>query len=144
MMKKTIFFTVLLLTIIACKSRKKLAATSTSIEQVKPILKIVETIPLTDSLYRFTVSFNSIGTGINHQAKGEFDHFILKFNEKFNVRIMPEIVKWGREGEMDYCLKLNELNTQQQNQFISQTKELLKNSSYVRYTENSTCVHKRQ
>jgi hypothetical protein len=50
-----------------------------------------------------------------------------------------ETFRWGREGEIDYCLKLSELNNQQQVKFIADTKELLKKSELVRYYENRAC-----
>jgi hypothetical protein len=141
-MKKIIFFTVLLLTIIACKSSKKMVTTAASLEPTSQTPQVVKSIALMDTMCRFTVSFISIGAGIDHQAKGELDQYILKVNKKYTVKIISEIAKWGREGEVDYCFKLNELNTQQQDLFISETKELLKNSTRVRYVENSICRHK--
>lgn len=97
-----------------------------------------------DSLYRFSVSFISIGSGIDHKAKKQFTEFITQFNSNNKVIIEPEVVAWGREGETDYCFKLNEVKAAQQIKFIEETKELLKSSKNVRYNENCTCRKKKK
>lgn len=137
-MKKVILFGILLLAFLACKSKKKVAVATPVAQQTS------QAVILPDSMYRFTVSFISIGGGTDRKAKEMFSQFILQFNEKNKVNIIAEKANWGREGETDYCLKLNELNTQQQDQFISETKTLLKSSTLVRYTENSKCRHKKK
>lgn len=97
-----------------------------------------------DSLYRFSVSFISIGSGIDHKAKNRFVEFISQFNSNNKAVIEPEVVAWGREGETDYCFKLSEVNAAQQIKFIEETKELLKSSKDVRYNENCKCRKKQR
>ena len=118
---------------IACNSTKK----TTENNNAKSII-------LPDSIYRFNVSFISIGSGTDSKAKQQFNEFITQFSNNNSVTITPEIVSWGREGETDYCLKLSELNNDLQNKFIAETKELLKISKLVRYKENSACRPKRK
>ena len=96
-----------------------------------------------EGIYRFNVSFISIGSGTDGKARQQFLDFIKEYETKNSVKIVYEIANWGREGETDYCLKLSELKTDEQNKFIADSKELLKNSKLVRYTENSTCKNKR-
>lgn len=142
-MKKVILFSMLLIAVVACKSRKKVAVNTPAEQPTSQTTQTPQVSALPDSMYRFTVSFISVGAGTDRKAKEKFNQFILQFNEKNNVKINVEIAGWGREGETDYCLKLNELNKQQQDQFITETKELLKSSTLVRYTENSMCKHKK-
>lgn len=97
-----------------------------------------------DSLSRFIVSFISIGGGIDRNAKNQFFQFTDKYNAANNVHLQVEVSGWGREGETDYCLKLNELNLQQQDRFISETKDVLKTSKLVRYYENEKCGVRRR
>lgn len=134
MQKIITFFAILAL--LACNSTKK-TTESKSQNQVS------QNTILPDSIYRFTVSFISIGSGTDKKARQQFSQFIEQFNEKSNVKINAEITNWGREGETDYCLKLAGLNKQQQDKFIADTKELLKESSLVRYYENSVCKYKK-
>lgn len=142
-MKNTVLFTMLLLAFVACKSKKKVAVDTPAAQQTSQTTQTPNVSALPDSIYRFTVSFISIGAGTDRNAKEKFNQFILQFNEKNKVNIIAETANWGREGETDYCLKLNELSKQQQDQFITETKELLKSSTLVRYTENSMCKHKK-
>jgi len=127
-MKKLIPISIFILIVIACNSRK----IATENNNAKSIV-------LPDSIYRFNVSFISIGSGTDGKAKQQFNEFITQFNNNNKVTITPEIASWGREGETDYCLKLSDLNSELQNKFIAETKELLKSSKLIRYKENSTC-----
>jgi len=132
-MIKIVSISISILLAIACNSAKKTTESSTS-----------KTITLPDSIYRFNISFISIGNGIDSKAKQQFNEFITQFNSNNKVAITPEIVNWGREGEIDYCLKLADINNDLQIKFITETKELLKSSKLVRYKENSTCRQKRK
>jgi len=136
-MKITVVLILFLFGFVACNTSKKTTET-------KSQNQVSQKKPLPDSLYRFTVSFISIGSGTDKNAKQQFIQFIQQFNEKNNVKVNAEIANWGREGETDYCLKLSELNKQQQNQFLTETKEVLKNSALVRYEENCICRRKSQ
>ncbi|MGB0429622.1 MAG: hypothetical protein ACPGLV_04050 [Bacteroidia bacterium] len=88
---------------------------------------------------RFIVSFYSPGDGINRTAKNKFESFITNYETK----ITYTDTKWGREGETDYCLDLNELSESQQKAFISEVKTLLKNAKKVNFYENTTCRNSR-
>lgn len=84
----------------------------------------------------FGISFISIGGGIDQKAKDKFLKYIDNF-EKDNVKsIVISSSTWGREGEIDYCIKF--LNGNLQSKFISDVKDLLKDSSLVRYKESCT------
>ena len=132
-MIKILSISIGLLLAIACNSTKK----ATENNNAKSII-------LPDSIYRFNVSFISIGSGTDSKAKQQFNEFITQFNNNNSVIITLEIVSWGREGETDYCLKLAELNNDLQNKFIADTKEILKTSKLIRYKENSTCRQMRK
>lgn len=132
-MIKIISISISILLAIACNSTKKTTENNTT-----------KAIVLPDSIYRFNVSFISIGSGTDGKAKQQFNEFITQFNISNKVTITPEIVNWGREGETDYCLKLADLSNDLQTKFINDTKVLLKSSKLIRYKENSTCRQKRK
>ena len=69
----------------------------------------------------------------------QFDQYLADYEQKNKVKLEYEITPWGREGEADYCFQLTALDNKKQDQFIMQTKEVLKKSSLVRYSENVTC-----
>lgn len=91
-----------------------------------------------EDIYRLVVSFYSIGEGTDYKTKEEFEKFLLGYKKK----IAFEPALWGREGEVDYCLKINELTPEEQIDFIRKAKELLSKSKLVHVDENAKCVHK--
>lgn len=94
---------------------------------------------LADSIYRFGVSFYSKGRGVDKTARQQFSTFLADFQLKNDVTLVVNTSQWGREGEIDYCFKLSELNADKQKAFIAETKEKLKSSTLVHYQENATC-----
>jgi hypothetical protein len=88
--------------------------------------------------YRFIVSFFSIGSGIDKKSKNQYQEFIKEYELKNGISIVYEIVNWGKEGEINFCFKLNELNKEGQEIFILESKKILSNSPRVRFKENAT------
>ena len=97
-----------------------------------------ETSATKDSSYRFTVSFISIGSGIDKKAKNQYEQYLKDFELKNNVSISYEKKYWGREGEVNFCFMLNELKKEEQESFILQSKNLLTNSTLVRFKETNS------
>lgn len=95
-----------------------------------------------DTLYRFQVSFISIGSGTDRNAKQKFNDFIGEFNNANQVNIVPEIVNWGREGEVDYCFKLLGIDSSMQIKFISESNLIFIGNTLVKCFENMPCKHK--
>lgn len=123
-------YCLLFLTLGACTHSKKVAQTT-------PVSKIEET---DSSKYRFGISFYSIGTGIDAAARQQMMDYIRQFEQREGVTLTYEKYAWGKEGEQDYCFRLNELTTAKQEYFISQMKETLKKSIRVHYKEHSDCA----
>lgn len=122
----------LILSVTACGYSKNVKQTETPSSEVNY-----------SNLYRLNVSFISIGTGVDGEAKQQFLDFKKEYEVKNNVTIDAEIAQWGREGETDYCLKLSELKSDEQNAFISDVKALLKDNKLVQISENIECKNKR-
>jgi hypothetical protein len=97
----------------------------------------------TENQYRFGVSFYSIGSGIDVKAKKLFLDFIRDFETGRGLRLSVEEVRWGREGEVDYCFRLAELTAPDQEKFIADIRSLLQPSKWVRFSENSPCRERR-
>lgn len=96
-----------------------------------------------DTIYRLYVSFFSRASGIDHKVKESFDEFIVKYESDNNLKIEYEVVKWGREGEIDYCFQLNNLSKKQQGKFITETRKILETSKLVHIRENAECIYKK-
>lgn len=88
---------------------------------------------------RLVVSFYSICCGIDHKAQERLDKFIRRYEKAKSKQLTKEAVRWGREGEVDYCLKLSELSRREQRRFISNVRRLLKRSKLVHINENVAC-----
>ncbi|MFA7327573.1 MAG: hypothetical protein WC121_12960 [Candidatus Kapaibacterium sp.] len=119
---KILLLIICALTLLSCKS------TNETDQKVEPTTEQVEAYNV-----RFIVSFISIGSGIDNKAKSSFVDLLKSKDLEFNS------VNWGREGEFDYCLKLDELDSANQVSFIEEVKQLLSGSELVRYKENATC-----
>ena len=128
-MKIAVLSLVLLFTYTACSMCKKAELNQT---------EAAETSATMDSSYRFVVSFISIGSGIDKKAKSQYEQFLKDFELKKNVTISYEKKYWGREGEINFCFMLNELKKEEQESFILQSKNLLANSTLVRFQESNS------
>lgn len=88
---------------------------------------------------RLIVSFSSICCGINHNAREKLDNFISNYEKMRGRQLAKATVLWGREGEIDYCLKLSELSSREQKRFIARVRSLLRRSKLVQISENTAC-----
>ena len=91
-----------------------------------------------EEIYGLIVSFYSPGNGIDRQAKNGYIGFL---STKY-PKLVFEKIKWGREGEVDFCFLLDELTDKQKGQFIKKSKKLLSDSQKVHFYEDRACAHK--
>ncbi len=127
-MKTSIFF-LMICSLVACKNLKNttISDTSTSSEQAKDA----------DTNFQFIVSFISIGAGIDKTAKKQFEQLMTEFENTNKLKLNVVIKKWGREGEVNYCFVLKNLDRELKNTFITNTKSTLSQSNLVRFHENN-------
>lgn len=123
--KKTVTFLIitLLFSFFTCKSK----SAATNINSV------------TAENYRIVIAFISKGAGIDYKSLEAVTKLIADQTKKTQV----ETFRWGREGELDLCLKLLELSTKEQKNLILEIKNIVGNADLVRISENSPCVHKK-
>ena len=88
---------------------------------------------------RLIVSFSSPGNGIDYKVKKEIDECITSYEKDKDVRLAKEERHWGKEGELDYCFKLSELSKEEQEDFVSRIKSLVKKSKRTGLVENAPC-----
>ena len=96
-----------------------------------------------DNVYALRVSFFSIGSGIDRKTRLQYEQFIKEFEQKNKVSILLDTTTWGKEGEIDFCIKLTGLSIELQQQFIQSTKDKTKDSKLVRLYENTVCKYKK-
>jgi uncharacterized protein YcfL len=97
-----------------------------------------------NSTYAYTVSFYSIGEGIDSDMVIKFKDFIAAYNSQKKVSLAYDVNPWGREGETDFCFLLDELDQKQRLDFISKCSKLLSTSKLVHEGENTRCHPKRR
>lgn len=98
---------------------------------------------INENSFRFIASFYSKGQGIDGNTLENYIKFLKEFEITKGSSLNYEIVNWGREGETDYCFKLSSLNTNEQEQFIIDSKNILRHSELVYTSENTLCKHKK-
>lgn len=85
---------------------------------------------------RLVVTFASIGAGIDPNGKTMLDGYINSFKEKTGKLVKYGTLAWGREGEYDCEFTLNELNLNEQNNFIIGIRKVFAGNQLVQIEEN--------
>lgn len=113
---------------LACRSTQKPAQASQPLAPAGP-----------NTTFRLVVSFYSKGEGIDYKMRKQFEGFMADAQTARKLNLNPLSVPWGREGEVDFCLLLNELNPRQQKEVIAEIQKMMEGHELVRITENSRC-----
>lgn len=151
-MKKLTFIAfVLVVAVTSCRNKKEVVQVTTvtvpasETTMIAPVTKPVKTGEADTTAkvenYRFIVSFYSIGEGVDAFSHRKFIAYLLDYKRK-NKAVYAEEAPWGREGEVDYCMKLIELNAVEQADFIKNLKTELVEARWVHYYENKPCDKK--
>jgi hypothetical protein len=97
--------------------------------------------PAAQAKYRLVVSFISFASGTDGAARKKIDEYIAQFEKEKRVTLAKEVVRWGKEGEVDYCFGLTELSQSDQANFVEKINSL--RSKRVTTQENAPCSHKK-
>jgi hypothetical protein len=121
----------------ACNPSKK--ANSVTVTEVEESKRAEQTemppVP-TQKTVRLVVTFASIGAGIDPNAKTMLDAYINSFKEKSGKLVKYGTLAWGREGEYDCEFSLNELNLNEQSDFVKGLKKQLEGNQLIQIEEN--------
>ncbi|MFM2190805.1 MAG: hypothetical protein RL491_1191 [Bacteroidota bacterium] len=147
-MKATlVFLTIVSLSIFGCGSTQSTATSDSSQviprDPAKERAETVEDEQQSVMKYRLIISFISIGEGPDFNAKTGLDRIITEWEKQKGTTLKQEQFPWGREGEVDYCFQLAELNAADQQSFVKDVKSTLGTSKLVQISENQPCMHKR-
>ena len=140
---------------VSCKSKKEIAARSNAkadstriADSMAAVAAVadVQTIavgepnpatPTPNDSIRLNVSFYSPGSGINYRAAQSLNSFLTKYEDANPGAVTVYKTAWGREGEVDYCFKVND--KAKGDAFVKQVKDLLAGQDRINYKENTTC-----
>lgn len=122
-----------------CSGSKKSAKSDSTVKTENPENKNTKATEDGTKLYRFTVSFISKGAGTDYQIRQKYDAFVTDFETRNKVKIAISKASWGREGEIDYCIEFTNINKEITENFIQESKALLKSSDRINIGENTHC-----
>ena len=88
---------------------------------------------------KLSVSFLSKGSGIDLKKRGEFDLYLKEFEKNEHITLSVEQIKWGREGEVDYCIELKALAKSKRKRLLAGTNLLLGNAALVHISQTDAC-----
>ena len=126
---KILAFACFFLSFSACNSSKNTASSNTENSNTENSKAEV---------YRLIVSFFSTASGIDQKARKGFVEWVTIKGSSVKM----ETVRWGREGEVDYCFSLNGMSSDEQSKFVNEAKENLSSAKNVHFYENEACKHK--
>jgi len=119
-------------------------STTATIEVTNPPDSVVTTVvapnpqaivDTTQIIYRLTISFISKGSGIDYKTEEDFE----KWLQEQPKHPAYEKTHWGREGETNFCLKLEELSTREQEIFVKDVRTKLADKDLVLIAEYAPC-----
>jgi hypothetical protein len=124
---------------IACHSSKKASSiTITEVEESKQAQQTEMPPASMEKNIRLLVTFASIGAGIDPNGKTMLDEYINSFKEKSGKLVKYGTLAWGREGEYDCEFSLNELNLNEQTDFLKGLKKLFEGNQLIQIEENKS------
>ena len=133
-MRQLSLFVALLILMFSCKSTKDQSNNSSDSKET-------EETKTTDEIMFFTVSFTSIGSGIQTDAVKKLITTINDYSSDTNLDLNYEIIRWGREGERDYCFNMQSIPGNTRTDVIKTIKNNLVDFSQVQYKSGKECLH---
>jgi len=95
---------------------------------------IVDPLPADTSATRLVVSFISKGEGIDHKTKEEFEVWL-----GMRGNVTWETSSWGREGEVNFCFRLSNMQTREQDIFVRDVRTFFTDKELVLVSEWAPC-----
>ncbi len=88
------------------------------------------------------VSFISIGSGTDGKARKAMLDYLDSYQTAKKIALHIDTKKWGREGEIDYCILTNTLTISNFTELKTNLNQLLEGNPLVRMQENGSCESK--
>ncbi|MBL7924042.1 MAG: hypothetical protein JNL88_07580 [Bacteroidia bacterium] len=85
--------------------------------------------------FRLVVTFISIGAGTDPDARALLDKYLLDYKSRGGKSLKYIMIPWGREGEVDCCFTLEELNASEQKDFIEGLRDAMKTRELIQVNE---------
>jgi hypothetical protein len=88
-------------------------------------------------LNNLVISFYSTGEGVNQKAVETVENFLKEYSAKYPVPYSK--VAWGREGEVDFCILLSQIEGDERRIFVDKVRTLVKGFELIHIYENQPC-----
>ncbi|MFN0189568.1 MAG: hypothetical protein ACKVQV_12780 [Bacteroidia bacterium] len=86
--------------------------------------------------FRLVVSFISFGAGTDPDARALLEAYVYDYKLKNDKVVSYFMIPWGREGEVDCCFPLEELNASEQKNFIVGLNKVIQGKELIQINEN--------
>jgi hypothetical protein len=146
---KNIIYVVLVLCIFSCKAKHKINTPESATGQVTTSTQNqpgagtsnsmgnkTDSIKKAPDTFRVVVSFISIGAGTDPGAVSLLENYLIQFETAHGKKPEYQRIPWGREGEVDNCFNLHELDNTTQIEFIKGLKSAFSGHDLIQITEN--------
>lgn len=87
--------------------------------------------------FRLVVVFISKGEGPDPEARSVLEVFLSDYARGSGKRPAYVMIPWGREGEVDCCFNLKELDDKEQGVFIESLKKKMSSRELIQVYENA-------
>jgi len=87
--------------------------------------------------FSLVVVFISKGEGTDPEARSVLEGFLSNYSHVSGKRPAYVMIPWGREGEVDCCFNLNELDVKEQGAFIESLKKAMSSRELIQVYENA-------
>jgi len=104
---------------------------------------IAPKIQIDSTIYSLVVSFYSIGSGIDFNVAKEYNQMLSSYTTSDGLLLDFDKVSWGREGETDFCIRLNSFSKKEKEIFLEKSEGILKKTERVHTKGNASCRQKR-
>ena len=120
---------------VGCKPKQNaVTAPAPKAEQTAPS----ETSDELQALNNLVISLYSTGEGANQNAVATIETFLEEYSAK-GKPVPYSKIYWGREGEVDFCISLLQLNPGEQRAFMDNMRSMIKQFELIHFLENRPC-----
>jgi len=122
-----------------CKSKQDVAKSPTPAAKPETSATSDEIQAQKDAYNNIVISFYSVGEGVNAKAIDTLENFIAEYSKKINKSMPYSKISWGREGEVDFCISLAEIEGEQKRIFVQETRRQARQFEHINFYENHPC-----
>jgi hypothetical protein len=130
-MTRILIASILLMFFSSCYCKKNTITETSQIPPVDEQAKAIEKEEDNKVENLVTVNFTSRGEGIDHAAREEFEELLRRYSDEFPELISYKVSNWGREGELEFCIRFDYDDPNLREQFLNEVSSIADGSERV-------------